>query len=79
MCVKSDKNIEHFTCGPKYVHTVDGSMKYFVAEQQHEGTQLLCFHGHTQQLYIFNSGMWLGNKRGTHCCIFMATVSVFLY
>ena len=74
-----EKRIRHFTWRPRYICTVDSNMKYFLAQQQCRGNQLLCFQGHTQQLYIVSSGMWLSNKRKTHCCIFKATLSVFLY
>jgi hypothetical protein len=47
----------------KYIHTVESRTKYFVDQQQCTWNQLLCFHGKTQQFFIFDSDMWINNKR----------------
>lgn len=79
ICAKSENRIRHFTWRPRYVGTVDSNMKYFLAQRQYRGNQLLRFQGLTQQLYIVSSGMWLSSESETHCCIFMATLSMLLY
>ena len=73
--LKSDK-VSDTLQGLKYIHTVESRTKYFVDQQQCTWNPLLCFHGRTQQFFIFDSDMWINNKRE---CIVAFSLQHFQY
>jgi hypothetical protein len=55
MLLNLDKITARFTWRPKYVFTLNCSMKYFVTCQQCKGKPLLPFGGKAQRVYIVDS------------------------
>lgn len=55
ICLKSNKNIGHFTWRSRYVLTVDSCTKYFAVRQQCKASHLLHFHGTTERVCIVDS------------------------
>jgi hypothetical protein len=54
--------------------TVNSRAKCFVAQQQCKGNSLLHFHVNTEHFCIVDNYIYVNNKKGTYCCVSMATM-----